>query len=239
MLNTSNGRMIQCLLMLWILPMGVCSAWADSRLIGDLPRIVQAPLENLLGVDTEYGVLRSRDGARLRTVLTKPHEIKGRLPAIQFVQWLSCDTIELLPNDQSGWAKMLRRLVTESHAIVLRTEKTGVGDSQGKPCNTLDYETELEYHRQAFETLAQRTDVDPAKIVIFGASIGATYAPLIASRLPHLAGVAVWGGGARTWYERQIAFDRRAIELSGHDLAAISPAMTRYVEFEWLYLQKR
>jgi pimeloyl-ACP methyl ester carboxylesterase len=220
------------------LVLAASSCWADSRLVGNLPRVVQAPLENLPGVDTEYGDLTAHDGARLRTVVTKPQAVEGKLPAVLFVQWLSCDTIEILPKDQSGWGKMLRRLVTESHAIVYRTEKVGVGDSQGRPCNTLDYDGELAYHKEAYERLAKRPDVDANKIVVFGASIGATFAPLIASQLPHLAGVVVWGGGARTWYERQLAFDRRAMELSAQDLSTITPEMNKRAEFEWLYLQK-
>jgi pimeloyl-ACP methyl ester carboxylesterase len=133
---------------------------------------------------------------------------------------------------------MLSRLVTESKALVLRTEKAGVGDSQGGPCSALDYNSELEYHREALEKLAKRRDVDPERIVVFGASIGATFAPLVASKA-RVAGVAVWGGGARTWYERQLAFDRRAMELSGRDLSRVSTDMIRHAEFEWLYLQKR
>src|SRR5688572_7728840 len=70
--------------------------------------------EALPGLKTEYGELLPGDGARLRTIVTKPQQATGRLPAVLFVQWLSCDTIELRPDAQDGWSVMLRRLITES-----------------------------------------------------------------------------------------------------------------------------
>ena len=46
------------------------------------------------GLDTEYGELLPGDGSRLRTIVTRPKNSTGRLPAVLFVQWLSCDSIE-------------------------------------------------------------------------------------------------------------------------------------------------
>ena len=48
----------------------------------------------------------------------------------------------------------------------------------------MDYDTELADHKQALAQLKQRDDVDPNRIVIFGGSIGGTYAPLIAAAPP-------------------------------------------------------
>jgi dienelactone hydrolase len=211
---------------------------AASRLVGDLPRANDKPLETLAGIDTEYGELRTPDGARLRTIVTRPQGRAGRLPAIQFVQWLSCDTIEIPAAGGDGWNRMLRTVITQSNALVLRLEKSGVGDSRGVPCSQLDYNTELAHHQAALRYLRARSDVDPSRIVVFGGSMGSNYAPLVARGQP-VAGVAVWGGGARTWYERQLAFDRRALELSGKPATGFASAMNRYAEFEFLYLQKR
>lgn len=210
---------------------------AETRLTGALPRVNDKPLETLGGVDTEYGELRTSDGARLRTLVTRPQGAKGKLPAIQYIQPLSCDTIEIPAEGGDGWSRMLRAVITQSHALVLRVEKSGVGDSLGVPCAQLDYETELAHHRAALSYLRGRSDVDVARIVLLGGSMGSNYAPLVARGQP-VAGVAVWGGGARTWYERQIAFDRRALELGDHPADDIASAMMRYAEFEFLYLQK-
>lgn len=168
------------------------------------------------GLDTEYGELLPGDGARLRTIVTKPKNATGRLPAVLFVQWLSCDSIELRPNAQDGWSVMLRRLITESGMLWQRTEKSGVGESKGTPCAQLDYATELAHHRAALRQLQARPDVDPQRIVVFGASMGSNYAPLVAAD-QDVAGVVVWGGGATTWFERMLRFERNALQLGGTD----------------------
>ncbi|HEX8233336.1 MAG TPA: alpha/beta fold hydrolase [Caulobacteraceae bacterium] len=149
---------------------------------------------------------------RLRAVVTKPEAARGRVPAILYVQWLSCDSIAIPPQPKDGWELMLQRLVRDSGALVWRTEKRGVGGSDGR-CEALDYETELADHRAALDALRRRADVDPERIVIFGASMGATMAPLLAQGDERLAGVVVWGGGARTWAERTLAFERNRLEF--------------------------
>src|SRR5688572_17671360 len=92
-----------------------------TRVVGNLPRAENRPLEELPGLDTEYGELLPGDGARLRTIVTRPQQSSGRLPAVLFVQWLSCDSIELRPNAQDGWSVMLRRLISESGMLWQRT----------------------------------------------------------------------------------------------------------------------
>jgi dienelactone hydrolase len=210
----------------------------SEHVVGDLPHRKGAPFESIPGVDTEYGQLTVPGGTVLRTLVTRPRGASGRLPAVLFVQWLSCNTVEIAPGAMDGWSLMLMRVISESGALVQRTDKAGIGDSRGPPCAALDYEGELAGHRAALAQLRARPDVDPQRIVIFGGSMGASYAPLVA-RGEQVAGVMVWGGGARTWYERQLAFDRRAMELSGRPAPELTAAMNRHAEFEWLYLQQQ
>jgi dienelactone hydrolase len=117
-----------------------------------------------------------------------------------------------------------------------RTEKAGVGDSEGD-CTKLDYDTELAHHRLALEAFKASPYVDPERIVVFGASMGANMAPLVA-RGHRVAGVMTWGGGARTWFERQLGFSRRALELAGEDMGGISSRMGRQARFYAEYLLK-
>lgn len=210
-------------------------AQGASRLVGELPRAANRPLESLPGVDTEYGDLRAADGALLRTVVTRPQGKNGRLPAVLYIQWLSCDSIELEPGARDGWSVMLRRLITESNMLWMRTEKSGVGDSQGPPCAKLDYETELAQHRAALRALRSRPDVDPARIVIYGASMGSNYAPLVAAG-EDVAGVVVWGGGAFTWFERMLRFERNALELGATDPQALAGEVSARAAYFARYL---
>ncbi len=216
----------------WMLAL-LCSlpiaATAGSTLTGDLPRREGRALEEIPGLDSRYGVLRAPDGTRLRTILTRPTGSTGPLPAILYVQWLSCDTSELPSRQQDGWSRMLRRVAQESGFVMMRTETAGVGDSEGD-CPSLDYETELAHHRAALAELRRSPDVDPAKIVVFGASMGGNYAPLVAQGTP-VAGVMIWGGGAQSWFERMLGFERRAKELSGVPAAELDSYMRLLTAF--------
>jgi len=212
-------------------------AHAESSLSGDLPRRDGKPLEVIPGLDSRYGVLAAPDGTRLRTILTRPSGSTGRMPAILFVQWLSCDSIELPARQQDGWSRMLRRLAQESGYAMMRTEKAGVGDSEGD-CPTLDYETELAHHRAALAALQSSPDVDPARIVIFGASMGGNYAPLVAAG-EAVAGVMIWGGGAHSWYERMLGFERRAKEFSAVPAPELDAYLRGLARFFVAYLLDR
>ena len=215
-----------------LLPLG---AAADSMLSGDLPRRDDRPLEEILGLDSRYGVLKTPDGVRLRTILTRPAGTQGRLPTILFVQWLSCDTIELPASNQDGWSQMLRRLARESGMVLMRTEKAGVGDSEGGPCETLDYLTELAHHRAALAELRRLPHVDPDRIYIFGASMGGNMAPLVAAGT-RVAGVMIWGGGTKSWFERMLGFERRAKELAGIPAVELDDHLRSLARFFVAYL---
>lgn len=210
-------------------------AAAESTLRGDLPRAGGKPLESIEGLDSHYGVLETRDGTRLRTVLTRPAGSRGRLPAILFVQWLSCESIELPASQTDGWSRMLRRIARDSGAVMLRTDKAGVGDSEGGPCAELDYETELAHHREALAALRRSGHADPERILIFGASMGGNMAPLVAQG-KEVAGIMIWGGGAHTWFERMLGFERRAKELGGWPAAELDGYMKSLTRFLHGYL---
>lgn len=191
------------------------------------------------GIAAERVSVLADDGARLQAYVTKPRGRNGKLPAILFVQWLSCGSVELPADaaDKDGWSVMLERLVTDSNVLVWRTDKRGVGDSDGQ-CDRLDYNTEVDDHLAALRQLKQRPDVDPDRIVIFGASMGSNIAPLLAVREP-VAAVAVWGGGARTWAERTIAFERNRIDLGETAVRSRSAAIGRRLRLIHAFLVDR
>lgn len=204
--------------------------------LGGLSRASGSPVDEVPGARIEYGVLHTRDGSRLRTLFSRPTDSSQRVPVIYFVQWLSCSTVEL--RDDDGWTQMLTELIGKSGYAVMRTEKSGVGDSTGIPCSELDYDTEVAHHREALAALFARDEIDPRNVFIFGGSMGATQAPLIAQGYD-IAGVIAWGGGAKSWYERMLGFDRRSLELGAEPPETINALMAARARFHSDYLLRQ
>src|SRR5215472_17705340 len=70
----------------------------------ELPRRSKAPRESYPNVDVIYDSVTAPDGNRLRTIITKPRDAKGKLPVIFVAGWLSCDSVEApaATKDESG-----------------------------------------------------------------------------------------------------------------------------------------
>ena len=175
----------------------LCAAAATS-VVGDLPRAADRPLESLPGVDTEYGELRIGGDTRLRTIVTRPAGVQGRLPAVLFVQWLSCDSIEIRPDATDGWTTMLRRRSPSRCALAARWTSRGSETARDRRCSEHRYETSSPASRGA-AAAAHRPDVDP-KRVDFGASMGSNMAPL--SPQDRTWPASSVGGRCYDWYER-------------------------------------
>ena len=60
----------------------------------ELPRKAKGPRESYPNVDVIYDSVTMPDGKRLRSIITKPRDAKGRLPVIFLTGWLSCDSVE-------------------------------------------------------------------------------------------------------------------------------------------------
>jgi pimeloyl-ACP methyl ester carboxylesterase len=203
-----------------------------ARLAGDLPRKDDRPLQAMAGLETEYGSVRTSEGFRLRTILTRPTGATRPLPAILLAQWVSCGSIDV-PADRPS---LLRDIAEQAGMVFVRVERAGTGDSEGPACSALDYDTEVRHYREALDRLARHPWVDRNRIVIVGNSLGATTAPLIAEGR-RVAGILVQGGGAVTYLERMINFDRLYLERSGkYAPGQIHEEMVKRIAFHVEYL---
>ena len=173
---------------------------------------------------------------QVRSIVTRPATAPaGRLPAILFVQWLSCDPITVAPDVNDGWNNVLRDLIQRSGFVVTRTEKPGIAGSGGPSCSVLGYDEELNVHRHALEQLKRSPDVHPDSVFVFGASMGGTMAPLLAA-VGGVRGVIVAGTTGVTWLEHMIALDRRVMELRELSADSIHEMMSDHIRFQSRYL---
>src|SRR5260370_36817780 len=95
--------------------------------------------EHFQNAEVLYGWAQDSRGERLRTFITRPNNVTGKVPAIFFVGWLSCDTVEYPDADtKDGFGILLRRLVEQSGYPTVRMDKPGRGDSEGD-CGKADF----------------------------------------------------------------------------------------------------
>jgi len=173
------------------------------------------PLEEMPGMDSFYDAVDAGGGAKLRTITAIPADARGRLPVLLFTQWVSCGSIE--HNAQSPWRRAVADFVRTQGLAFVRVERASDGDSEGPACHKLDYDTEVRHYIAAFDAvLSSNPRLDPSRVFVLGSSLGSTTAPLVAVALQErgrrVLGVAVQGGGAVTYFERMMGFERFYLE---------------------------
>jgi pimeloyl-ACP methyl ester carboxylesterase len=177
-----------------------------------LPRKGGLPLEALPGVEVVYTAIRNPKGPLQRAILTRPQRTTSRRPAILFVPWLSCDSIESPKGASPGIDQLLHKVAAETPFVLLRVDKPGVGDSEGD-CSKTDLDTEIEGSRAALAFLRGHPWVDPSRILLMGHSFSGAFLPLVAGDTP-VAGYVVLNSWVRSWFERLIEFERLRMELA-------------------------
>lgn len=212
---------------------------AEQVMVGGLARDADRPLESIPGVTSHYGMVETSNGARLRTIITVPDGADAPLHPIIFTQWVSCGSVEYREGGSRG---ILGKLAQESGLSLVRVERSSDGDSVGPACDELDYDTEVAHYVEAYQALLQDERLDASKVYVYGSSLGSTTAPLVAKTLQdngyNIAGVAIQGGGAETYYERMLTFDRLYLERRPEEIAPedIHDEMIRRAKFHYEYL---
>ena len=212
----------------------------ERPMTAGLARDADRPLENIPGVVSRYGAAETSDGARLRTIIAAPEGAAGPLNPVLFTQWVSCGSVEYREGSEAR--EILAAIARDSGLALVRVERASDGDSVGPACDELDYDTEVAHYIEAFDQLLQSGLVDPARVYVYGSSLGSTTAPLVALALQEkgydIAGVAVQGGGAETYYERMLSFDRLYLERRPEEVAPadIHDELIRRAKFHYEYL---
>jgi uncharacterized protein len=138
----------------------------------------------------EYGSVVA-GGVRLRTITSIPANLAGRAPAVLLIPGGGCGGIDtpLSPDiAQPG----LMRVIGRNGFVTMRVDKSGVGDSEGPPCDSIGYEQELSGYRSALRALILHRAVDPQRVFLPGISLGGVFAPVLANETA-VAGIVAYG----------------------------------------------
>jgi pimeloyl-ACP methyl ester carboxylesterase len=204
----------------------------------DLPRRAKAPRESYLNVDVIYDSVAAPDGHRLRTIITKPHHAKGKLPVIFVAAWLSCDSVEAPAGTKDATALVFQGLARLPQFSLFRVDKQGVGDSEGV-CAETDFESELGGYRAAFRALKNYEFIDTNRVFILGISNGGGFAPLVPESEAEQAQVRGYisvGGWVETWFEHMMEIERRRFALMGKSPGEVTERIKRAATlyYDWL-----
>ena len=181
----------------------------------ELPRKSTAARESYANLEVIYDSVTAPDGKRLRAIVTKPRNAKGRLPVIFLAGWLSCDSVEAPADTKDTIGLILRGLAETPGFSLFKIDKPGCGDSEGD-CAQTDFETELAGYRAAFRALSNYDFIDSSRVYMFGSSNGGGFAPLVPeteSEQAQVRGYISIGGWVKTWFEHMLEIERRRFAL--------------------------
>jgi hypothetical protein len=132
---------------------------------------------------------------------------------VLLVGGIGCYTVDAAANPDDPYLRIARD-VAKAGFLTMRLEKSGVGDSAGPPCRSVDFRAESGSYALALDALRRDPRVDARRVYLLGHSIGSLIAPQLAVETP-VAGVIVAEAVGRTWFEYELANTRRQLELGG------------------------
>ena len=195
------------------------------------------PREHFDHATVLYDWVVNHRGEKLRTFISRPAKSPGKVPAIFFVGWLSCDSMEYPDaSTRDGFGLLLRRLIDQSGYATVRMDKPGVGESQGN-CAKADFQSELKGWQAAFDSMAKFDFIDLDRVFVFGLSNGGGFSPLAARDHPVRGYISI-GSWGRTWFEHMLDLERRRLMEERKPPAEVNASVKAFVEFYTLYLVK-
>jgi len=158
----------------------------------------ETPREQPKDIQVLYDVVDAHE-ATLRSLVTSPIGNTRKLPAILFLQGFDCASIEWPLLESNPVRELIYRL-TRAGFVVMRSEKSGVGDSTGTACRDVGFRDEVSLFTSALRKLKSYDFVDSHNVFLFGYSAGGWVAPLVAAAEP-VKGIVVYGTVVRPYAE--------------------------------------
>jgi pimeloyl-ACP methyl ester carboxylesterase len=195
------------------------------------------PREQPSDIQVRYDVVETRD-AMLRSIVTMPIGNSRKLPSILYVQGWGCYSVDW-PLPEPNLTRELVYGFTRAGFVVMRSEKSGMGDSTGTPCRDVDFRDEVSLFTSALRKLKSYEFVDTGNVFLFGHSAGGWVAPLVAAEEP-VKGIVVYGTVVRPFAEYLVENRRRSRWLrSRPDLAQLEDEQRSYARLlHYLLVEK-
>lgn len=197
----------------------------------------ETPREQPGDIQVIYDTVDAHE-ATLRSLVTMPIGKPRKLPAILFVQGFDCSSIEYPLADPNLNRELVYRL-TRAGFAVMRSEKSGVGDSTGTPCRDVGFKDEVSLFTSALRKLKSYDFVDTENVFLFGHSAGGWVAPLVAAAEP-VKGIVVYGTVVRPFAEYLVENSRRSSwRRTNPDLAQLEDEQRQLAQFlHYLLVEK-
>lgn len=193
-----------------------------GRVVTARAKVQPQPKETVANGEVLYDEVPLGNNSYARSILKKPKG-KGRFPALYFIQGYNCGSIDNLPLTDPT-----RRFVdamVERGYVVYRVEKPGAGDSSGtKPCAEIGFHEEVAAFTAGLKELKTYDFVDIDNIFLFGHSLGANVAPLVASA-HRIKGIVGYGVNGKPWFEYLLEVLREQRPMAGADYVQVDEDM--------------
>jgi dienelactone hydrolase len=177
------------------------------------------PVEQMANASVHYESVAVSSGVRLRTILSIPTAAGvERYPAILLIGGGGCGSIDSPFDIKTGLPGLIHTFGSRGF-VTMRVEKSGTGDSQGPPCDSIGYAEELAGYQAALKALLENPSVNDQQIYLVGISLGGVFAPILAAETK-VAGVSVYGTPAKAPPPYPGRSERFFQEFSGVDVAA-------------------
>jgi hypothetical protein len=149
------------------------------------------------------------------------------------IQWVGCSSLEF--QHEGPWLMVYKAVAEKSGMAMIRVERSANGDSEGPACHELDMDTEIAHYDYAWQELVDHPWIDGERVVLMGNSLGTKTVPIVAQG-KSVAGVITSSGGALSYFERMVNFDRHALSHEDRDPGEAHDILMRQMPFQVMYL---
>lgn len=157
------------------------------------------PKESGKGYQVKYDAMKWQQEL-IRTISYSPDKPRADRAAVFFIQGYTCDSIDYGMMPDISLNQLLGGFAKQGFTV-MKMEKPGVGDSEGKlDCTQYDFNLENDAFKAGLAHLKKQSKVNPDNVFVFGHSLGVLHAAQIANQ--GLAkGVIGYGGVLKSWHE--------------------------------------